>query len=111
MNERGQFPVTKQEMATKLAAREILLLVTEDDSCSWFKSENREGIDEAFCAYLGERRFSEDGFDEFRAVMGEAIPGPGPCIYRRISWISKDELLEEDHLSKQFFVPKAIIHW
>ena len=46
-------------------------------------------------------------------VMGEAIPGPGPCsIYtRRISWASEDELQEGDHLGKQLFVPKAILHW
>ena len=45
--------------------------------------------------------------------MGEAIPGLGPCsIYtRRISWVSEDELQEEDHLGKQSFVPKAIFHW
>ena len=44
--------------------------------------------------------------------MGEAIPGPGPCsIYtRRISCVSEDELQEEDHLGKQPFVPKAILH-
>ena len=45
--------------------------------------------------------------------MGEAIPGPGPCnIYtRRISWVSEEELQEEDHYGKQPFVPKAILHW
>ena len=45
--------------------------------------------------------------------MGEAIPGPRPCSYstRRISWVSEDELKEEDHLGKQSFVPKAILHW
>ena len=31
----------------------------------------------------------------FEAVMGEAIPGPGPCstYTRRISWDSEDEFL------------------
>ena len=45
--------------------------------------------------------------------MEEAIPGPGHCSFstRRISWVSEDELQEEDHLSKQSFVPKAILHW
>ena len=44
--------------------------------------------------------------------MGEAIPGSGPCSFstRMISWVSEDELREEDHLGKQFFVPKAILH-
>ena len=45
-------------------------------------------------------RFSTEGFEDAGAVMGEAIPGPEPCsIYtRRISWVSEDELQEEDHL-------------
>ena len=46
-------------------------------------------------------------------VLGEAIPGPGLSSFsnRRISWVSEDELQEEDHLGKQSFVPKAILHW
>ena len=55
-----------------------------------------------------------EGLEDVGAVMGEAIPGPGPgpCSFstRRISWISEHELQEEDHLGKQF-VPKAILHW
>ena len=45
--------------------------------------------------------------------MGEAIPGPGPYSFSttRISWVAEDELQEEDHLGKQSFVPKAILHW
>ena len=56
---------------------------------------------------------AREGFEDVRAVMGEAIPGPGPCstYTRRISWVSEDELQEEDHLGKQPFVPKAILHW
>ena len=46
-NGRGQFPVTKQEMATNFAAREILVLATEDDCSGQSNSENREGIDGA----------------------------------------------------------------
>ena len=42
-------------------------------------SENREGIYAAIRAYRGKTRFSMEGFEDFRAVMGEAIPGPGPC--------------------------------
>ena len=44
--------------------------------------------------------------------MGEAIPGQGPCstYTRRISWVSEDEIQEEDHLCKQPFVPNAILH-
>ena len=51
--------------------------------------------------------------EDFGAVTGEVIPGPRPCstYTRRISWISEDELQEEDHLGKQPFVPKAILHW
>ena len=30
---------------------------------------------------------------------------------KRISWVAEDELQEEDHLSKQSFVSKAILHW
>ena len=54
-----------------------------------------------------------EGLEDVGAVMGEAIPGPGPCSYstRRISWVSEDELQEEYHLGKQSFVPKAILHW
>ena len=43
--------------------------------------------------------------------MGEAIPGPGSFSNRRISWVAEDELQEEDHLGKQSFVPKVILHW
>ena len=54
-----------------------------------------------------------EGFKDVGVVVGEAIPGPGPCSIstRSISWVSEDELQEEDHLSKQAFVPKAILHW
>ena len=70
-------------MATKFAAREVLVLATEDDCSGWSNSENREGIDGAI--------------------------GPGPCSFstRRIYWVSEDELQEEDHLGKQSF----ILHW
>ena len=36
-------------------------------------------------------------------TSGEAIPGSGLCSFstRRISWVSEDELLDEDHLGKQ----------
>ena len=64
-------------MATKLAAREVLVLVTEDD-CS--NSENRESIDGAIHAYRGKTRFSTEGLEDVGAVMGEAIPGPGPSL-------------------------------
>ena len=29
----------------------------------------------------------------------------------KISWVSENELQEEDHLDKQLFVPKAILQW
>ena len=50
---------------------------------------------------------------ELSVLMGETIPGPGPCstYTRRISSVSEDELQEEDPLGKQPFVPKAILHW
>ena len=112
-NGRGQFPVTKQEMATKSAAREVLVLATEDDCSGRSNSDNREGIDGAIHAYRGKTSFSTGGLEDVRTVMGEAISGPGPCSFstRRISWVYEDELLKEDHLSKQSFVPKAILHW
>ena len=86
----GQFPVTKQEMATKFAAREVLVLATEDDCSGQSNSENRENIDGAIHAYRGETRFSTEGLEDDGAVMGEAIPGPGPCSFstRRISWVA-----------------------
>ena len=44
-------------MATKLAAREVLVLVTEEDCSGWSNSENRESIDGAIHAYRGKTRF------------------------------------------------------
>ena len=100
-------------MATKFAAREVLVLATEDDCSGRFNSENREGIDGTIHAYRGKTRFSTEGLEDVGAILGEAIPGPGLCSFsnRRISWVSEDELQEEDHLGKQSFVPKAILHW
>ena len=99
-------------MVTRFAVREVLVLTTEDDCSSRSNCETREGIDGAIHAYHGKTRFSMEGFEHVGAIMGEAILGPGPCsVYtRRISWISEDELQEENHLVKQFFVPKAILY-
>ena len=74
-------------------------------------SENREGIDGAIHAYRGKTRFSTEGLEDVGAVMGEAITGPCSFSTRRISSVSEDEIQEEDHLCKQSFVPKAILHW
>ena len=100
-------------MATKFAVREVLVLATEDDCSGRPNSENRESIDGAIHAYRGKTRFSTKGLGDVGTVMGEAIPGSGPCSFstRRISWVAEDELQEEDHLGKQSFVPKAILHW
>ena len=100
-------------MATKFAAREVLVLVTEDDCSGRSNSENRENIDVAIHAYCGKTWVSMDGLEDIGAVMGEAILGPGPCSFstRRICCNAEDELQEEDHLGKQSFVPKAILHW
>ena len=100
-------------MATKFAAREVLVLATEDDCSGRSNSENGEGIDGTIHAIRGKTRFSTEGLEDVRAIMGEAIPGPGPCSFstRRISWVSEDELQEEDHLGKQSFMSKAILHW
>ena len=98
-------------MAT-FAAREVLVLATEDDCSGRSNSENRESIDGAIHAYRGKTRFSIEGLEDVGAVMGEAIPGPGPSFStRRISLVAEDELQEEDRLGKQSFVPKAILHW
>ena len=64
-------------MATKFAAREVLVLATEDDCSGRSNSENREGIDGAIHAYRGMTKFSTEGLEDVGAVMGEAIPGPG----------------------------------
>ena len=74
-------------MATKIAARDVLVLATEDDCSGRSNSENRESIDGAIHAYRDKTRFSTEGLKGIRAVMGEAIPGPGPCSFstRRIS--------------------------
>ena len=94
-------------MTIKFAAREVLVLATEDNCSGRSNSENREGIDGAIHDYRGKTRFSMEGLEDIGAVMGEAIPGPGPCSLstRRICWVSEDELQEEDHLGKQSFVP------
>ena len=90
-------------MATKFVAREVLVLATEDDCSGWSNREQRG----SYHAYRGKTRFSTKGLEDVGAVMEEAIPGPGPCSFftRRISWVAEDELQEEDHLGKQFFVP------
>ena len=65
-------------MAMKFAAREVLVLAIEDDCTCRSNSENREGIYGAIHAYPGKIRFSTKGLEDVGAVMGEAIPGPGP---------------------------------
>ena len=42
--------------------------------------------------------FSTEGLEDVGAIMGEAVPGLG-CSFstRRISWVTVDELQEEDH--------------
>ena len=49
----------------------------------------------AIRSYRGKTGFSMESFEDFGAVMGEAIPGPGPCstYTRRISWDSENEFL------------------
>ena len=42
-------------MATKFAAREVLVLATEDDCSGRSNSENRESVDGAIHAYRGKR--------------------------------------------------------
>ena len=88
------------------------MLATEDDRSGQSNSENRDGIHGAIQAYRVKTRFSMEGLGDVGAVIGEAIPGPRPCSFStsRISWVSEDELQEEDHLGKQSFLPKAIIN-
>ena len=102
-----------QERNGDEVSREVLALATKDDCSGQSNSENREGIDGAIHVYHGKTRFSKEGMEDVVAIMGEAIPGPGPFSFstRRISWVAEDELQEEDHLGKQSFVPKAILHW
>ena len=54
-------------MATKFAAREVLVLATEDDCFGRSNSENREGTDGAIHAYRGMTRFSTEGLEERRS--------------------------------------------
>ena len=61
-------------MATKFAAREVLVLATEDNCSVRFNSKNRESIDGAIHAYHRKTRFSTEGLEDVGAVMGEAIP-------------------------------------
>ena len=70
------------------------MLATEDDCSCRSKSENREGIDGAIHAYSGMTRFSTEGLEDIRAVVGEAIAGPGRRSFptRKISWVAEDEL-------------------
>ena len=60
-------------MATRYAAREVLLLATEDDCSGRSNSKNREGIDGGIRAYRGKTSFSMEGFEDVGAVVGEAI--------------------------------------
>ena len=98
-------------MATNFAVREVLVSATEDDR-SGPNSENREGINGVIHAYHRKTRCSTEGLQDVGAVMGEAIVGPRLCSFstRTISWVSEDELQEEEYLGKQSFVPKAILH-
>ena len=86
-------------MAMKFAARKVLVLAIKHDYSGRSNSENREGTDRVIHAYRRKTRFSTEGLEDVGAVMGEAIPGPGPCRFptRRNSWVSDDELQEEDH--------------
>ena len=59
-------------MAKKFAAREVLVLVTEDDCSGRSNSENREGIDGAIRDYCGKTRFSTEGLEDVGAIMEEA---------------------------------------
>ena len=61
-------------MVTKFAAREVLVLATEDDCSGRSSSKNREGIDGAIHAYRGKTRFSMEGLEDVGAILGEAIP-------------------------------------
>ena len=64
---------------TKFAAREVLVLATEEDCSGLSNSENRESIEGVIQAYHGKTRLSTEGLEDVGAIMGEAIPRPGPC--------------------------------
>ena len=68
------------------------MVAIEDDCSGQSNSENRENIDGATDAYRGKTRFSMKGLEDVGPVMGEAIPGPGPCSFstRRISRVAED---------------------
>ena len=81
-------------MAKKFSAREVLVLATEDDCSGRSNSENRECSDGTIHAYRRKTRFSTEGLVNVGAVMGETIPGPGPCSFstRRIFLVAEDKL-------------------
>ena len=56
-------------METKFAAREVLVLATEDDCSGRSNSENRESIDGAIHVYRGKTRFSMEGLKDGGAIM------------------------------------------
>ena len=66
-------------MVMRFAAREVLVLVTEDDCSGQSNSENREGIDESIRAYRGKIRFStlellwEKPFQDQDLVASESL--------------------------------------
>ena len=98
-------------MATKFAAREVLVLATVPVGLIARIERVLMEISKLIVERPG---LTQEGLEDVGAVIREAIPGLGPCSFstRRISWVSEDELLQEvDHLSKQSFVPKAILHW
>ena len=100
-------------MATKFAAREVLVLATEDDCSGRSNSKNRESIDGAIHAYRGKTNFSTEGLEDVRAVWEKSFQDQGPCSFStiRTSLVTEDELQEEDHVGKHSFMPKATLHW
>ena len=99
-------------MATKFAAREVLVLATEDECSGRFNSENREGIDGAIHAYCGNTRLARKAWKTSVPLWEKPFQDQDlVASLPEGSRVAEDELQEEDHLGKQSFVPKAILHW
>ena len=86
--------------------------MTEDGCFGRSNSENKEGSDGAIHAYHGKTRFSTEGLEDVSAVVEKPFQDQdlvaslpeGSLGLLRMNYKKKN-------LSKQSFVPKAILHW
>ena len=86
-------------MAKKFAAREVLVLATEDD-CSGLSNRNREGIDGAIHAYHEKSRFSTEAWKTSEPLWEKPFEDQDliASLPEGSLGFPEDELQEEDHL-------------